>query len=55
VPKFKCKDIGMDCSFKAKAKTEDELMKQIAVHAKEAHNLDPIPEDVLSKVKKAIK
>jgi predicted small metal-binding protein len=55
MPKFKCKDIGMDCSFKTKAKTEAELMKQIAAHAKEAHKLDPIPGEVLEKVKKAIK
>ena len=55
MPKFKCRDIGMDCGFKAKARTEGELMKHIAAHAKEVHNLDPVPDDILKKVKKAIK
>jgi predicted small metal-binding protein len=55
VPKFKCKDIGVDCSFKAKAKTEEELMAKIAEHAKGTHNYDPIPDEILNKVKKAIK
>ncbi len=55
MPSFKCKDIGMKCGFTAKAKTEDELMKLIAGHAKSAHNLDPIPPETMDKIKKAIK
>lgn len=52
---FACKDIGMDCGFKARGKTDDELMPKIAVHAKEAHKLDPIPAETMQKVKAAIK
>ncbi len=52
---FKCSDCGMSCSYKASAPTEAELMAKIAKHAKEAHGMDPVPPDVMEKVKKAIK
>ena len=52
---FACKDIGMNCGFKASAKTEEELMPKIVQHAKEAHKLDPIPPETVQKVKGAIK
>ena len=55
MPSFRCKDIGMVCDFEATAETEDELMKKIAEHAREAHNMETIPPDVMEKVKKAIK
>jgi predicted small metal-binding protein len=52
---FACKDIGMDCGFKAEAKSKEELLPKIAAHAKEQHNMDPIPQDVMDKVNAAIK
>ena len=55
MPSFKCADIGMPCKFEATAKTEPELMQKIAEHAKTAHKIDPIPPDLLAKVKKAIR
>lgn len=55
MPSFRCRDIGMECSFEATAKTEEELMKKIAEHAKRTHNMEPIPPGVMSKVKKAVK
>ena len=53
--KFACKDIGLQCSFTAKAKTEEELMQKIAQHAKEAHSMQQIDEATAAKVKAAIK
>ena len=55
MPSFKCADIGMACKFEATAKTEPELLKKIAEHAKTAHKIDPIPPDLMAKVKKAIR
>jgi len=55
MPSFKCKDVGVDCSFEATAETEEELMKKIAEHAKEAHGMETIPADMLARVKQAIK
>ncbi len=51
---FACSDVGVDCGWSASAETEDELMAQIAEHAKE-HGFDPIPADLVEKVKAAIK
>ena len=32
-----CKDVGVNCDFKAEASTEDELLRKVAQHAKDAH------------------
>ncbi len=32
-----CKDTGTECDFVARAETEEDLMAQIAKHAKEVH------------------
>ena len=55
MPAFRCRDIGMNCRFEATAKTQDELMKKIAEHARKAHNMKTIPPDVMEKVKKTIR
>jgi predicted small metal-binding protein len=55
MPSFACKDIGMDCKFQTTAPTEADLMKKIADHAKSAHKIDPVPSDLMAKIKKAIK
>ncbi|GGM78923.1 hypothetical protein GCM10007108_16400 [Thermogymnomonas acidicola] len=53
--KFKCRDIGMDCDFKASGKTVDELMPKIAEHAKNAHHIEQIDDNLKQKVQSAIK
>jgi predicted small metal-binding protein len=53
MPSFAC--IGKDCKFEASAATEAELMTKIAEHAKTVHKMDPIPPDIMVKVKAAIK
>jgi predicted small metal-binding protein len=56
MPSFKCKDIGMQCPFEAKANTRAELMKKITEHAAKAHNMKaPFPPDMTEKINKAIK
>ncbi len=50
VPSFKCKDLGMDCSFEAKALTHGGLMGKIQEHAASVHNIAPIPPDLKSKI-----
>ena len=55
MPSFRCKDIGMDCPFETKAETEGERMKKIGEHATEAHKIKEIPQDMLAKVKMAIR
>ncbi|MEM0075324.1 MAG: DUF1059 domain-containing protein [Conexivisphaerales archaeon] len=54
--RFKCKDIGMKCDFEVRhASSKDELMQIAATHAKMAHNMQTIPQDVAAKVDSAIR
>ncbi len=52
---FKCKDIGMNCQYEASAKKAEDLIPQIAEHAKTAHNITEINDDLKQKVNAAIK
>jgi predicted small metal-binding protein len=53
-----CKDLGMDCSYVAKAENEEELMSKAVEHGKKVHGYtdeqlkDP---ELLKKVKAAVK
>jgi predicted small metal-binding protein len=50
-----CNDVVPGCQFKTTAATEDELVKKVAQHAREAHGLAEVTPEVLAKVKAAIK
>jgi predicted small metal-binding protein len=51
--KFKCRDVGLDCGFTAKGKTEDEILAQCAAHTtKKDHNMKP--EDITGEFKSKI-
>lgn len=50
--KFKCANLGLDCTFVASAVTKDELVELFVAHANEAHhdaycNLDPESVDAI--------
>ncbi len=55
MPSFACKDLGMDCTWTTKDKTQEGLMKKIAAHAKKAHNIATVDPAMLEKIKAAIK
>ena len=50
-----CKDVGMNCDFKASGETMEELMQAAAVHAKQAHGLDSIPPELMPMVQAAVR
>ncbi len=52
---FACKDVGMQCNFKAEGKTEDEIMKKVKEHAAKVHNLKDISPEMMQKIKGAVK
>ncbi len=52
--KFSCGDVMTECSWSATAKDEQELFQKITEHAKNAHNISSIPDDVIQKVKSKI-
>lgn len=52
---FACGQVVPGCDFKARAETEDDLMQQVAAHAREAHGMDDVPPEVAEQVKAGIR
>jgi len=53
---FECKSIGINCGFEIKgSSSEEELLEILRVHAKSAHGISQIPEDLINKIKQNIK
>lgn len=50
-----CRDVGVDCDAAICAETEEGLMRKVAEHAKTVHGMAEIPQDLVPKVKAAIK
>ena len=44
-----------DCDFAVTAATEEEILKQVVVHAEHAHGVTDIPAELAAQVKAAIK
>ena len=53
---LRCRHIGPDanCQFAAKGETEDEILTQVAAHAKEHHGIDEVPQELIDKALAAI-
>lgn len=51
----RCRDVGFDCDGSVRAETEEEALKQVAAHAKSAHNIDTVPPEVVEKVKQVMR
>ena len=52
---LRCRDVGFDCDAVIRAETEEEILKKAAEHAQTAHNLKEITEEVVEKVRAAIR
>lgn len=52
---FNCADIGIDCQWKSRATSEEELLQNIAKHAKAEHGVESITPVLLNKVREAIR
>jgi len=57
---LRCRDVGIDCDFVARADSEEEILKKAAehaaaTHAAATHDMKEIPEEVLSQVRAAIR
>ena len=51
---MKCRSVGLDCDFVARGETDDQVMQEVAEHARKDHGMSNIPADVATKVKAAI-
>jgi predicted small metal-binding protein len=52
---IRCSDVGFDCDGVIRAETEDEALQQAAQHAQAVHGVDAITDDVIAKVKAAMR
>lgn len=50
-----CRDVGMDCDGVIRAETEEEVLRLVAEHAKDVHNMKEIPEELVEKVRKVMR
>jgi predicted small metal-binding protein len=51
---MKCRTVGLDCDFVARGENDDQVMAQVAEHARKDHAMQTIPQEVAAKVKAAI-
>jgi predicted small metal-binding protein len=51
---LKCRDAGFDCDAVVQADSEDEVMAQVATHAREAHGLEQIDDATASQIRAQI-
>jgi predicted small metal-binding protein len=50
-----CRDVGFDCEGVVRAETEEEVLAQVAAHAKAVHNLETVTEEVVEKVRQVMR
>lgn len=53
--KFSCGDVVPGCTHSFRAATEDDLLSQVAAHAKKDHGLESIPSELVDQVKRNIR
>lgn len=51
----RCRDVGFDCDGVVRAETEEEILKQVAAHARSVHNLNTVSEEVVAKVRQVMR
>jgi predicted small metal-binding protein len=54
VKEFKCGDVVPGCDAVISGETDDEILKEVAVHAREKHGMDEVPPDVQDSVRASI-
>ncbi len=52
---MKCGDLMPGCDFVAHGESEDEVLQKAAAHAKEAHGIEEITDDLVAQVRGKIK
>jgi predicted small metal-binding protein len=51
---FKCAVLVPDCWATFEGETDDEILQQVAVHAREEHGMDDVPPEVVGQIRAAI-
>jgi predicted small metal-binding protein len=50
VKEFRCGDIVPGCPTKFEGESNDEILEQVAVHARNEHGMDEVPPEVVDQV-----
>jgi predicted small metal-binding protein len=50
-----CRDVGVDCDFKASGETVEEVLQKCGEHARSEHGMSEIPAELAQKVRAAIR
>jgi predicted small metal-binding protein len=53
--RMSCSDVGPECDFVARGETDDEVMGQVAEHARTVHGMKEVPPELAEKAKAAIR
>ncbi len=49
-----CKDVGVNCDYKARGRTVNEVLKKATEHAKKDHNIKMVTKEYLDSWRKKI-
>ena len=52
---LRCRDVGADCEYVIRGKTEEEIFGRVSEHAKTVHNMKEIPKELMEKARGAIR
>ncbi len=50
----RCRDVGFDCEGVVQAETEEEVLQQVAAHAKAVHDIETVPPEMVEKVRQVM-
>lgn len=52
---LRCHDVGTDCGFEARGKTEEEILGVVSEHARKAHGMTDVSPAMAAKLRAAIR
>jgi predicted small metal-binding protein len=51
----RCRDVGFNCEGVVRGQTEEEVLGKVAAHAKSAHNVETVTDEMVQKVRQVIR
>ena len=51
---FRCGEVVPGCGAKFQGQSDDEILEQVAVHARDEHGMDEVPPEVVDTVRASI-
>ncbi len=52
---FACGDVIPDCDVVVRGPDDDDVLRQVAEHARAVHGIDPVPREVVEQVRRGIR